>query len=222
MGPGRSPLRSSPSGSRRRVRLALGLVFILLAAAAVAAFLGVGRFMAAEDPLEKSDAIFVFSGTRVERPLEAFELYRAGWAPRVVVTRAVAEQAMSLVEERGIRVASDFDLNKTVLLQLGMPESALITPDRIHDNTAEEAQTLRELVLRYHWHKVILVSSKYHLRRARLACSRELEGTGVRLIRRGSRYDVSMPDRWWHQRSDIRWLMTEVPKLMAYEFGLRT
>jgi uncharacterized SAM-binding protein YcdF (DUF218 family) len=214
-------LRFSPSGSHRRVRRALAFLVILVIAAAIAAFFQVGRFMAAEDPLEKADAIFVFSGTRVERPLEAFDLYRAGWAP-VVVTRAVAEQAMSLVEERGIRVASDFDLNKLVLLQLGMPESALITPSRIHDNTAEEAQTLRELAARYHWHKVILVSSKYHLRRVRLACSRELKGTGIRLILRGSRYDQSMPDRWWHRRADIRWLMSEVPKLIAYELGLRT
>lgn len=183
-------------------------------------FLELGRFMAAEDPLETADAIFVFSGTRVERPLEAFDLYRDGYAPRVVVTRAVAEQAMFTAERRGVRVASDFDLNREVLRQLGLPESALVAPERIHDNTAQEAQTLRALAAQYHWRTVILVSSKYHLRRVGLACAREMKGTGVQLIRRGSRYDLSTPDRWWRRRSDIRWLLSEVPKLAAYALGL--
>lgn len=207
---------------RRRLQLAFILAILLITAAGVTAFFELGRFMAAEDPLQKADAIFVFSGTRVERPLEAYDLYRAGYAPRIVVTRAVAEQAMSFVEEKGVRIASDFDLNRTVLLQLGVPESALITPMRIHDNTAEEAETLHELVQRYHWQTIILVSSKYHLRRVALATRRELAGTGVTLIRRGSRYDTSTPDRWWHRRADIRWLMSEVPKLFAYELGLRS
>jgi uncharacterized SAM-binding protein YcdF (DUF218 family) len=202
------------------VRAAL-LVAGLVLVAGVFAFLNVGSFLAAEDPLEHADAIFVFAGTRAERPLEAFDLWKEGYAPRVVVTRAVAEQAMSIVERRGIRVESDIDLNRTVLLQLGMPRSALIIPDRIHDNTAEEAQTLRELVVRNGWHKVILVTSKYHLRRAWLASRRELRGLNVRLIRRGSRYDAATPSHWWQRRADIRFLLAEVPKLIAYEAGLR-
>jgi hypothetical protein len=40
------------------------------------------------------------------------------------------------------------------------------------------------------------------------------------LIRRGSRYDQSTPERWWRRRSDIRWLLSEVPKLGAYALGL--
>jgi uncharacterized SAM-binding protein YcdF (DUF218 family) len=213
---------SSSFHVRRRLQLAFIVVILLIAAAGVTAFVGLGRFMAAEDPLHKADAIFVFSGTRVERPLESYDLYRAGYAPRIVVTRSVAEQAISLVEEKGVRIASDFDLNRTVLVQLGVPESALITPMRIHDNTAEEAETLHELVRRFHWRTVILVSSKYHLRRVRLATRRELAGTDVTLILRGSRYDMSTPDRWWRRRADIRWLMSEVPKLFAYKLGLRT
>jgi hypothetical protein len=120
-----------------------------------------------------------------------------------------------------VRVESDIELNRDVLLQLGMPPSVLIIPDRIHDNTAEEAQTLRDLVVRNRWHKVILVTSKYHLRRAWLASRRELRGLDVRLIRRGSRYDNATPSRWWRRRADIRFLLSEVPKLVAYELGLR-
>lgn len=176
--------------------------------------------MAPEDPLQKADAIFVFAGTVVDRPMEAADLYREGYAPRIVITRAVAEQATFSLERRGIRIPSDADLNREVLLKLGVPRAALIEPTRIHNDTAEELQTLHQLIDRYHWHRVILVSSKYHLRRIKFAAWRELRGTGVQLLVHGSRYDTAMPERWWHQRSDIRWLLVEVPKLIAYVLGL--
>jgi hypothetical protein len=36
----------------------------------------------------------------------------------------------------------------------------------------------------------------------------------------GSRYDLSTPERWWTRRADIRWLLSEIPKLVAYRLGL--
>ena len=46
-----------------------------------------GRFLPTEDSLRRSDAILVFAGTFAERPLEARELYRRGYAPIIVVSR---------------------------------------------------------------------------------------------------------------------------------------
>jgi hypothetical protein len=53
-----------------------------------------------------------------------------------------------------------------------------------------------------------------------LASRRALSGTGVQLIMRASRYDPSTPDHWWRRRADIRWLVSELPKLAAYTAGL--
>jgi uncharacterized SAM-binding protein YcdF (DUF218 family) len=211
-----------PWSSPRGIRRILLLLIVALAAAGVFAFLEIGRFMAREDPLEKADAIFVFAGTRVERPLEAADLYREGYAPRIVITRATAEQGTLAAERRGLRIPSDFDLSKDVLLNLGVPQEALMAPPRIHDNTAAEAQTLHDLAVHNKWKRVIVVSSKYHLRRIRLAAGRAMRGTGVTLILRGSRYDPATPERWWQRRSDIRWLGSEIPKLILYAGGIST
>jgi uncharacterized SAM-binding protein YcdF (DUF218 family) len=192
----------------------------LIAALGGYAFVRLGRFMSPQDPLEKADVIFVFAGTLVERPLEAADLYREGYAPRIVITRAVAEQATFSLQRRGVRFPTEADLNREVLLGVGVPAAAIIEPERIHDNTAEELQTLRALIAQYHWHRVILVSSMYHLRRIKFGAWRELRGTGVQLVLHGSRYDPARPDRWWQHRQDIRWLLTEVPKLAAYLVGL--
>lgn len=209
---------SSATGGRSRRRAYL--LVLLIVAIGGYAFVNVGRFMSPQDRLQKADAIFVFAGTLVERPLEAADLYREGYAPKIVITRAVAEQAFFSLIGRGVRFPSDADLNRDVLREVGVPDSAIIEPDKIHDNTAEEVVTLHELVARYHWHRVILVSSKYHLRRIQFATWREFRGADIQLLLRGSRYDPSTPDRWWQRRSDIRWVLEEVPKLVAYVLGL--
>ncbi len=211
------PVLLARSGHRKLIIAAGALAALALAAYA---FLNVGRFLAAEDPLQHADAIFVFAGTLVERPLEAADLFQEGYAPSIVITRATAEQATFQLQRRGVRVPAAHDLTREVLLEVGVPESALVTPAFIHDNTAEEARTLRQLALEHGWRRVILVSSKYHLRRLALAARRELRGTGVEVLARGSRYDAAQPGRWWTQRRDIRWVAAELPKLLAYAIGV--
>ena len=49
-------------------------------------FFTAGTFLACEDPLAPADAIFVLAGTLIERPLEASDLYAAGYAPRIAST----------------------------------------------------------------------------------------------------------------------------------------
>jgi uncharacterized SAM-binding protein YcdF (DUF218 family) len=205
---------------RKTPLLIAALVCAVVLAAGGYAFAGLGRFMAREDPLQKADAIFVFAGSYLERPLEAADLYDSGYAPWIVVTRSTADQQTFELKRRQVRIPSEYDLTKDILLQRGVPAAALVTPAFIHDNTAEEARTLRELALQHGWSRVIAVSSQYHMRRVMVAVDRQLRGTTVQVLARGSRYDASSPDRWWTSRSDIRRLATEVPKLVAYWVGI--
>jgi uncharacterized SAM-binding protein YcdF (DUF218 family) len=204
----------------RKKPLLIAVVVCTALAGGVYAFLELGRFMAREDPLQKADAIFVFAGRYVERPLEAADLYRSGYAPRIVVTRSTADQDMFELRRRQIRIPTEYELTTEMLTQTGVPAAALVLPTFIHDNTAEEARTLRELAIEYGWRRVIVVSSKYHLRRVTVAVDAELRGTQIEILARATRYDRSVPERWWTQRSDIRTLATEVPKLVAYWLGV--
>ncbi len=207
---------------RTRLLWRLGLAALLLVGAAGAsAFFEAGRFLAREDPLQPADAIFVFAGSRAERPLEAADLYLAGYAPRIVLTKAVLEEAaVREAERRGAVVPNDLDVHRALLVSVGVPAEAVLVTETVHDNTADEARTLRSLALAHGWTRVILVTSRYHLRRAALASRRALQGTAVTVIRRGTRYDRSTPDRWWRSRADIRWLVSEIPRVVAYAVGL--
>jgi uncharacterized SAM-binding protein YcdF (DUF218 family) len=190
---------------------------LLLSAAALAY---AGRFLAHADPLQTADAIFVLAGTRVERPLEAADLFREGYAPRIVLTRGASEQqAIRTAEGRGAIVPGDADLTVALLRSLGVPSEAVLVAPALHDSTADEARTLRTLAGSEGWTRVIVVSSTYHLRRAAIAMRRAVRGTGVEVIMRASRHDPSTPDRWWQRRADIRWIVSETPKLIAYAVG---
>ena len=208
------PPRVTRPGGRFR-RLAVAALLALVAAGAYS-FIYVGRWLAPQEPLVKADAIFVLAGTVAERPLEAADLFEEGYAPRVLVTRDTPEPAVIIAGTRGATLPQRYELNREVLLKLGVPETALIVPDRVHDNTASEAETLREVAVRSGWRRVIVVSSAYHLRRVAIASRRQLRGTGIEVVLRATRYDPAVPDRWWTRRSDIRWVVSEVPKVVAY------
>jgi uncharacterized SAM-binding protein YcdF (DUF218 family) len=212
------PPSASPRGGRlRRTFIVVTLALFL---AGIVVFVGLGSFLAREDPLAKSDAIFVFAGTEMVRALEGADLYLAGYAPRVVLTYETADGGVLALRKRGIEYPARAEVERDVLVRLGVPRDAIIIPTRIHDNTAQEAQTVRELALRNHWQRVIGVTSKYHLRRAGFALHRELRGTGVQVVMHGTRYDGAFPSRWWERRGDIRFALTEAAKLIAYVLGL--
>jgi uncharacterized SAM-binding protein YcdF (DUF218 family) len=208
----------TPAGGTVR-RTVVVLLAIVLALGAYA-FLQLGSFLAREDPLQKGDAIFVLAGSEMTRPLEGADLYLAGYAPLLVLTRETQEPAMRLLKARGLPVSTSADRAREVLIQLGIPRDAVLIPDRIHDSTAAEALSLRELALMKGWHRVIVVTSKLHLRRAGFAMRRELRGTNVEIVMHGSRYDDATPAQWWRHRADIRAILQEAPKLVAYVLGL--
>jgi uncharacterized SAM-binding protein YcdF (DUF218 family) len=200
-------------------RTILALVALVALTAACLLYYG-GRFLQHEDPLQNADAIFVLDGTRAERPLEALDLYKEGYAPVVVVSPGREEAAERVLRARGVRFPSDAELAREALIQLGVPAAVILPTTGYVDNTAQEANLLRAMVIAHAWHRVIIVTSKYHTRRAAFAFRRGLAGTHTVVTMRASRYDSSDPARWWRHRGDVRFVISEWQKLVLYRLGL--
>jgi uncharacterized SAM-binding protein YcdF (DUF218 family) len=178
-----------------------------------------GAWLVVQDPLEKSDAIFVLGGTMFERPLEAVDLYHEGWAPRILLFRQIADKGEAELIRRGVPYPREVDTQITVMEQLGVPRSAIVVLDPA-DSTAAEAGYLREAALRNRYTRLIVVTSKQHTRRARLAMARRLDPAGIKVIIRYSRYDLADAEHWWRERETLRFTLFEWQRLLGYWTGI--
>ncbi len=195
-------------------------VLVLSVIAAGWAWPRAGRWLVVEAPLQPADIIVVLAGPRVERWLEGVELYRENAAPKIVLSSGRIEAAEDALRARGIRFPREADLMKDAMVQLGVSAADIIVFPEAVDNTAAEANATRTLVSAHGWRRILVVTSKYHTRRTRYAFERAFAGSGVHIQIRGSRFDASQPDTWWKHRADLRFVISEYQKLLAYRLGL--
>jgi uncharacterized SAM-binding protein YcdF (DUF218 family) len=208
------------AGTRRR-RVRRGLLIAVVAALVLVAFFRLGTFLVHVDPLTQADAAYVLGGSRVDRALEALELYRQGHVPRIVMSNAAREAGEILLDRQGVHVPTDAEIVRDTLIgRLGVPADAVILiPDNV-DNTAAEADLIKPYVARGGWHRLMVITGCATTRRAGFAFHRVF-GSSLAITVRCSRYDSYRPSRWWASRSDLRTTMTEFPKLVAYWLGLK-
>jgi uncharacterized SAM-binding protein YcdF (DUF218 family) len=202
--------------SRRRA-LALGLLAVLAALliAAPLALRAAGRYLVESDPLERADAIVVLTGSYPDRILEAVDLYKAGWAPRIILCREPQNAGFRRLDALGVKVPQLFELNRSVAEQLGVPAQAIAVVDRPAGSTFSEAELVLEYVLARGDHSILLVTSKYHSRRA-ARIYRHLAAGRVHVITCPARDDDFRADGWWHDRASIRRVVIEYQKLLTF------
>jgi len=178
-----------------------------------------GAWLVIEDPLQKADAIIVLGGTMYERPLEAVELLNEGWAERVFLFRQVVDWGEASLIERQVPYTREVDLQIDVMQRLGVDRSRIALLEQAN-STADEADYVFQLASRERFQRLIIITSKQHTRRARLVMNRRLDDLGVQVIVRASRFDRSDVDRWWANRSTLRFTLFETQRLMGYWIGI--
>jgi uncharacterized SAM-binding protein YcdF (DUF218 family) len=192
--------------------LAVGLVVF-----ASIIFLGVGRWLVVEDPLDKAQAIVVLSGRIPMRAQEAARLYNAGYAPQVWLTRA-NEPAASLQEMHIAYIGEDF-FNSRVLMHEGVPSNAIRVLEPRIDNTADELRAIAAELEREKGDTVIIVTTKAHTRRVSTLW-KKLSGGRERAIVRAAPSDPFAPDHWWRATGDALDVVREVLGLLNAWAGL--
>jgi uncharacterized SAM-binding protein YcdF (DUF218 family) len=190
---------------------------VTLIASMVVIFFGVGRWLVVEDPLQKADAIVVFSGRMPIRAVEAARLYRQGYAPQIWLTRPL-EPAASL-DAMGIPNSGENFFNSRVLIYEGVPSGAIVVLEPSIDNTADEIRAVSREAARRNASNLILVTSKAHTRRV-CRLWRKLSGHKIRSIIRAASEDPFDPAHWWRTSSDALDVVREILGLMNAWAGL--
>ena len=198
----------------RRATAFAALLILLLIAFPLSPRLG--PWLISEDALQKADVIYVLGGTRMERPLEGADLYTDGWAPRILLSRQRRDGGEKELKARGIAYPTEADLQRSILGTLGVPLDAIDLLEDEQVSTSSEGRALIDRAIQNRWTRIIVVTSRMHTRRARLALDRQLAPHGIALVMRGSRYDSMDPEHWWRDRDDLRFTLFEYQKLILY------
>lgn len=168
-----------------------------------------------EDALVPADAIIVPSGSFPDRILEAVALYEQGAAPRILLCRERESPAFRRLRELGVEVPHGYDLNRTVAAELGVPPEALVVVDQPPGSTLSEARRVLRYAREQGYRSVLVVTSKYHTRRAGYIY-RHLAGDSMRVIVRPAREDAFRADSWWRNRAMTRRVIIEYQKLLVF------
>jgi uncharacterized SAM-binding protein YcdF (DUF218 family) len=189
---------------------------ISLAAGAAVGLGYAGEWLSAADRPQKADAILVLGGD-FSRPFQAADLYRQGLARRIYVSVPVRKDDYRLLDGAGIAYPRDEEVARQVLIKKGVPASAIEYLGKDSISTAAEAQAARGVFGRGA-RSLLVVTSPYHLRRARMIFSDAMPAADIRVIATG--YDP-FPQAWWKDQGAARNVLLELAKITYYKLGGR-
>ena len=203
----------------RFVLQAIGLITVIGLAATVAAALSLPRFLQVEDAPVKADLIVPLAG-EWHRYLKAAELYKAGYAPRVLLSNSRVRQPTRIDElrrEMGLERIDRRAFRQRLLAHLGVPADATGSFGDGHISTVEEAEALWRH-LKGKPARIILVTSPSHSRRARIVF-RDVMPEATFMVT--SPPEGRLARRWWRDQRSAQFVVSETFKLAYYLIGGR-
>jgi len=165
---------------------------------------GVAKLWMVSDHLDHADVIVVLGGGVEFRPAAAAALYARGLAPRVAVGYSQLDQGFAE------------NLNRKMLLRLGVPASAIVSfPFRPH-NTYGEATGVLAWAKANEVKSVIIPIDIFPSRRVRWIFNHELAPAGIGV----SVQAIALPsyglDDWWRHDAGWQHFRSELIKFAYY------
>lgn len=172
----------------------------------------VGDFLVKQDPLEKSDAMFVLSGRPFERGIAAMNIFFDGYADSVICMGSTIPQDISAL---GYNYTEAELIKHFLCHRMQIPENVVITlPEG--SSTYEESEAILEYALEHKLKKIIIVSSSFHTRRIQQTFKDKFEDKGIQIIVRGHA-GKHKAQNWWKEEHELINVNNEYIKLMYYK-----
>ena len=192
---------------RRTLLRGIGAGMLLILAASFAAFLGAGNFLVVSaPPPAKADLIFALGGDNGARAATVLELYRKGYAPRILLG---SEGVHSKTR------AAYLSWRARYLIGQGVPELTLLFDSRSISSWQEAVNTL-ELMREMKMNSVLVVSDPPHTRRLSWVWGRVFAGSGKEFALVASDMEGWDAEHWWRTSPNAQFVFGEYIKLFYY------
>lgn len=158
---------------------------------------------------QPADAIVAISGgDTTARTKEAVELYKNGWATKLIFSGAAQDKSGP----------SNAEAMRRIALSSGVPNGDIIT-EEYSSTTKENAENTQNILAENEIESVILVTSGYHQRRAGLEFIARSNGT-ISLRNHPVEVDNQWAGGWWWLTPGGWYLaISELVKITIFYFG---
>ncbi|MDR3639767.1 MAG: YdcF family protein [Humidesulfovibrio sp.] len=190
-----------------------GAVSLLASIVGGGLVLTAGWWLPVEDALKPADAIVLFAGDPRRAPYTA-DLYLKGLAPVVYTGRPMNESQEPLCS-LGLPCVPEEERTRAALLLKGVPPEAVRLYGHDLMSTVDEGEHLARL-LGPEVKTIIVVTSPYHCRRAKLILSRLLPGR--ELLFTSPPYE-RFERKWWTHQNSAQHVIIESAKFLFYFAG---
>src|SRR6185437_13893907 len=201
---------------KSRVRTASFMLAMLLALWPVAAW-GAARMLIVKRDLPAADAIVVLSGSATyrERTSWAAKLFHEHKAPLVIITNEKLMSGWSQGEQRN---PFFFELAVHELEAQGVPSRSIQVVSEIGAGTFQECARIRDFAAEHGLHRLLLVTSAYHTRRALWSIENASAQANLQIGIDGPPpgWLTPAPATWWLSRWGWRMVGAEYVKLVYY------
>jgi len=167
-----------------------------------------GGWLVHSGPPFHADVIVALAGdTYGHRILKAAELVKSGFAPKVLVSGPP-----------GFYDLHECELAIPFVVRHGYPAEWFIAVPHNAHSTEEEARALLPELIKLHAHRVIVVTSDYHTRRAGRILSADWPGIEIRMVAAPDEFFTA--NGWWHNREGRKIFLLEWTKTLTGLVGM--
>jgi DUF218 domain len=201
----------------RRTRRWIAAAFIMAGLAGLAwaerapLLRGAADLWIVSDPITPADVAVVLGGGVDVRPFAAAALYHQGLVKKILVSQVADGRAVAIGAELG-----HTEINRQVLLKLGVPADAIETFGKANKNTKEEALALLEWSQRHASRALIIPVGSFEARRVHWTFRHEFAGQPVRIEISAFDSPQYVRANWWATERGIVEFQNEILKFIYY------
>ena len=190
------------------VAVAASIGAILALAGSTRIMTAMGEYLVKADPVGMADVALVLDGDGSgNRILTAAQLVRDGYAAKVLVSGASTNYGLH-----------SCDIAIPFAVKHGFPEAYFEHLESEAHSTEEEARFAVARLREKKIHRVLLVTSNYHTRRAATLFRRQ--AADIAFIAIAAPDDNFSPSGWWHSREGRKTFLYEWEKTVATWLGI--
>ena len=175
---------------------------------------GAADLWVVSDAVARSDVVAVLGGGLEVRPFAAAELYKKGLATKVIISQ-VAEERLTKI----LAIPGHSELNRMLLLKLGVPEDAIGMFGKENRSTRDEADALRDWADQHGVSRIIVPIEIFAARRVRWIFNREFAGSSVHLEIPSFEPPDYTRAEWWKTREGMIAFQNEIVKYLYYRLN---